>query len=483
MKCATVFFVGLAVVLALLGAFFCTHMLIQHVAGKSLNPFLEQMCGGAKSNCNRVLTSRWGVFPPRPAPASMHVRMSSRGSESGSTAAAREFRMPVSALGLIYFSFLLAWFIAVGRPNVAGRCWHLLIFLVVLAGCSFSGYFIYVMAKLLKMWCPLCTVTHGINFALLILMVVMWPRRGRATTEQPSGSLSAAAGPLLEVIGIPHPSCRLVGLTIGMTLMFWVAGGLAAAAVLLQGQATQLTETIRDLQQHPDILVRIYEKEKKQEVLLFPDETPSEGKGDPPWTLVMFADLQCIRCQQFERFVTDHVEPLFEGRLRVVLKHYPLCHECNPYAAFNVSPQACEAAYAAAAARTQGGNKAFREFNAELMARGEDMTSVDYGELAKLFDLDPEQLRQDMRSPAIVKRIRDDIELANRLGVEGTPAVFLNGRRVPHIAMAMDHHDGHIGSLGFWELIAKMPGDSSAMITAPAPAATTTLPAGGSASR
>jgi len=42
--------------------------------------------------------------------------------------------------------------------------------------------------------------------------------------------------------------------------------------------------------------------------------------------------------------------------------------------------------------------------------------------------LDVEKFKKDMDSPAVKKRVDDDLELAKKLGVQGTPNFFINGR-------------------------------------------------------
>ena len=55
---------------------------------------LARMCGDTDSGCSRVLNSRWAVLPPG--------------------AADDDFSVPVTALGLVYFTVLLAWLASVG---------------------------------------------------------------------------------------------------------------------------------------------------------------------------------------------------------------------------------------------------------------------------------------------------------------------------------------------------------------------------------
>ena len=48
---------------------------------------------------------------------------------------------------------------------------------------------------------------------------------------------------------------------------------------------------------------------------------------------------------------------------------------------------------------------------------------------AQQVGLSAEQIATCRASPSIVEKIQDDIALGSRIGVEGTPAVFINGKR------------------------------------------------------
>jgi protein-disulfide isomerase len=50
---------------------------------------------------------------------------------------------------------------------------------------------------------------------------------------------------------------------------------------------------------------------------------------------------------------------------------------------------------------------------------------------AQGLELDPEGLAECMDSPRQVKKIQDDIAVADKLGLESTPAFWINGKRFP----------------------------------------------------
>ena len=51
-------------------------------------------------------------------------------------------------------------------------------------------------------------------------------------------------------------------------------------------------------------------------------------------------------------------------------------------------------------------------------------------EIAGLLGLDETEFKKQQQSPAIIERIRQDYEEGIRLGVRGTPTVFINGKKL-----------------------------------------------------
>jgi protein-disulfide isomerase len=120
----------------------------------------------------------------------------------------------------------------------------------------------------------------------------------------------------------------------------------------------------------------------------------------------------------------------YDGKLQIVFKHLPLDTDCNESIKRNLHPHACEAACAAEAARRQG---QFWEAHDRLFASSSSSRGPDIVAIAGQLELDTRIFEADRLSDATRRKIRADIEQGLRLGVDVTPAVFLNGRRVADI--------------------------------------------------
>jgi protein-disulfide isomerase len=187
----------------------------------------------------------------------------------------------------------------------------------------------------------------------------------------------------------------------------------------------------------PKLMFQSYRNSPRHTIQRRPDDPQKPSDRDPrSLEVVVFSDFECSLCRSLVEKLDREFNPLFDNRLRIVFKHYPLCSECNPYVETRLNPHACKAARAAEAARTQGGNESFWVAHDLLFkkARSKTLSAVDYRKFAETLRLDSDRFVADMGSDETTRRIREDIELGKSLGVTTTPEIFVGGRRVPKAA-------------------------------------------------
>lgn len=151
-------------------------------------------------------------------------------------------------------------------------------------------------------------------------------------------------------------------------------------------------------------------------------ESPAEAIGDSPvkgaeaqeLVLIEFSDFQCPFCARAHETVNEFMAE-YGDRVTLTYKHLPLVA---------IHDQALPAARASWAAQQQGEFWAYHNALFENQDRlGEEL----YAEIAEDLELDMEQFNRDRESDAAVEAIQKDLEMADRLGLSGTPAFFLNG--------------------------------------------------------
>lgn len=101
--------------------------------------------------------------------------------------------------------------------------------------------------------------------------------------------------------------------------------------------------------------------------------------------------------------------------VKLVHKNYPLRNHSF----------AVNAAKAALAADRQG---KFWEFHEKLMGNYKDLNEAKVLEIATGLGLDLERFKRDIGDPAIQRVILRDMNEGRQAGVQGIPAVFINGK-------------------------------------------------------
>lgn len=145
--------------------------------------------------------------------------------------------------------------------------------------------------------------------------------------------------------------------------------------------------------------------------------SPASGPRNAPIVLTEFSDFECPFCRRFYDTL-NRLKEEYEGQLRVVYRQYPL----------NIHPNAHAAAEASLCAEEQG------EFWAMHDLMFEEQTGLDaegLKEKAARIGLNEEEFAACLASGRFAEQIRRDREEADRLGITGTPFVFINGISVP----------------------------------------------------
>ena len=90
---------------------------------------------------------------------------------------------------------------------------------------------------------------------------------------------------------------------------------------------------------------------------------------------------------------------------------------------------------AALAALAAGRQNKFWEFHDELFKNYNRLNDQKVQEIVTQLELDQKKFDEDRKSPVEAARIRQDYEEGLKLGVRGTPTLFINGRKVKNRSM------------------------------------------------
>lgn len=146
------------------------------------------------------------------------------------------------------------------------------------------------------------------------------------------------------------------------------------------------------------------------------DDQPARGVATAPVTVIEFTDYQCPSCAAAQPIV-DGVLKEYEGRVRLVVRDFPL----------EMHADAFKAAEAAEAAREQG---KYWEYVALMMRNQSALSVPKLKEYAGQLSLDRAKFDAALDSGRFSDKVQRDMRDGMRLGVTGTPTLFVNGRRV-----------------------------------------------------
>ncbi|MCY4444779.1 MAG: thioredoxin domain-containing protein [Proteobacteria bacterium] len=150
------------------------------------------------------------------------------------------------------------------------------------------------------------------------------------------------------------------------------------------------------------------------------------GSDNAAVQLVEFADFQCAYCASFSSILKE-VKEEFGDTVSIVFKNFPLDNSCNSTAGA-VHPYACETAQLARCSGILLGK--FWEFHDLAYIHQSRIKKEGAKQVAKEFGLSDAQIEECLKSKDILAKIKDDIALGQKLGVQGTPSVFINGRKL-----------------------------------------------------
>lgn len=148
------------------------------------------------------------------------------------------------------------------------------------------------------------------------------------------------------------------------------------------------------------------------------------GPPEAPVQLVIFSDLQCSYCAQAAKIIREQVQPAYPNDLRVVFKDMPLDA---------IHPWARPAAVLGRCILRQK-PAAFWEYHDWIFAGQQNLTTDNLRakvvEWAKEREIDTAELARCADAPEAGTEVARSYAEALALGVNSTPTMFVNGRRV-----------------------------------------------------
>lgn len=176
-------------------------------------------------------------------------------------------------------------------------------------------------------------------------------------------------------------------------------------------------QAYQDLQEQAEAeLARLAIAEHRDQLLTDP-ASPVGGNPDGDVTVVEFFDYQCSYCKRAAPDVVSLLKN--DGNIRLVYKEWPI-----------LGPDSVFAARAALASRAQG---KYLEFHEAVMNQRQ-VSEASVIRAAEELGLDIDRLRADMEAPEVSDHLDATMQLAQALGINGTPSFVFGDQLVPGVA-------------------------------------------------
>ena len=317
------------------------------------------------------------------------------------SAYAHVWNIPSAELGFLYYAIVAivcSWALASETRR------HTILQFLCLSGLAASAYSIYMAYLLvaeLHIICIFCLASHLLTLLIWIFSLVAIRFR-----IKDCGSLFGSQKAVLAQYVILRVLVGLVG------VLFFRGINKAAHSGPPQIDA--------------QALIRHFYAQRPLELTV--TDRPAWGPDGAPVTIIEFSDFQCPFCRR-AAFSLKPFTGQFRDEVRIVYLNYPLDASCNPAMEHAVHPMACLAAKAALCVYQEKGNEAFWKYHDLIFENQKRLShSLLTNQLASAIGMSAAELDPCIISPRIESRLAADIELGTQAGIEGTPAIYINGR-------------------------------------------------------
>lgn len=324
--------------------------------------------------------------------------------------------VPLAAIGAVYFFVLLVVGILIPPKNpnfrLVSRClaWlgslALLIDLILLVGVQWWA---------LKSFCLICILTYFANLAHL------GANFRRAQLEHKTHVLQNLfwGNEPWSLKKLSHS--KLVIAFISIVAFSGLVAFLPSWIELKYGQPEQSKEAIASFFAQWDLL-------PVQDVSIGPEDI-IYGNPEAKVKIVVFSDFQCPFCKK-TAFSFHTLLPSFKNEVLFVFKNFPLDMSCNPLVQNKMHAYSCSLARLGVCANAKGKfwpyhDKVFMDISEQDLESGWDIIRQ---KLSSVFS--GTEIEDCLRSEKSSSQVQKDIELGIRLGLQGTPATFINGKPV-----------------------------------------------------
>jgi protein-disulfide isomerase/uncharacterized membrane protein len=318
--------------------------------------------------------------------------------------------IPLGVYGIAFFTSLLVFNVmraAASRGGFVGRVASQTHAVMVLVGVAVSIVLAIISAVSVKAFCLVCSGIYLVNILLAVSM-----HRGRAQLARPFRKGAVAVGGLIafSITGIS-------GWSYTQFVSTSKPKGLnpQSAQSLIQGDQARPSMAPRAARQLP----------LSRSPYSGAGEDYRHGNEQAKVVVQEFVDFQCPGCAVLAATIKE-LKVKYGSRVLFVFRNYPLDNKCNHNISGMFHAHACAIA---TMARCAGQYGKFWEYAELAFSKQAEASAENAVKWARSTGLSQEAIDTCQKSQDILNKLRDDVALADQLGVTGTPTLFINGIR------------------------------------------------------
>jgi len=169
------------------------------------------------------------------------------------------------------------------------------------------------------------------------------------------------------------------------------------------------------------------------EKIELPETKIRYGSDDAKITIYVFTDFLCSACYSFYQ-TEKYIVSRFGNQVRFLSYHYPLDTNCNDDIDSTVYDNSCLASKSIQATADMN---ILEKFMIRFFKQHKEIShNFDIEKALMIFDetglgeKEKNSFRELLNSAATEKKIAEDLKTAKKLKIDGTPTIFINGRRI-----------------------------------------------------
>lgn len=320
--------------------------------------------------------------------------------------------VPIAWWGLTFYILIIGMSLFAALSKGDARATASIAWLMSIGSILYSAYLAYVSFYILEVVCIECIGMYIVNAMLFIFLF--------ASLKMPIASMPViVVGYARALLRRPHHlgfSPKVFSHAALVAFVFLVSWVIIANVEAKDQPGSKL---------NIDEMVKYFYMQSLYSVDVDP-EWQAWGNPDAKVTMIEFSEFQCPFCKLAAFSLKPYFQE-FKKDMRFYFVNYPLDMQCNDQITHPMHPLACFAAKAGICAGKKGD---FWTFHDDIFRNQQKISKDMMLGLAAKRGWDKDEFMACIDSPEVAESLKKQLDIANKIYVNSTPTIILNGRKV-----------------------------------------------------